>query len=177
MHLRLHCSERGFHKLMKWLLSGTPSVYIKAGDDGNPYDNITPPALGFGNTCVRVAIALSPRYCTQPSLCAIISGQRICGSMYRKCAAGSGEMTVQSTRHLPSGGSADESRAAVAQSVEQRTENPRVASSILACGTTCGSSSAVEHRLAKARVAGSNPVFRSRLHKRVLCSAPVFFLQ
>ncbi len=26
---------------------------------------------------------------------------------------------------------------------------------------TCGSSSVVEHRLAKARVAGSNPVFRS----------------
>jgi hypothetical protein len=54
--------------------------------------------------------------------------------------------------------------AAVAQSVEQRTENPRVASSILACGTivsTSGSSSVVEHRLAKARVASSNLVFRS----------------
>ena len=53
-------------------------------------------------------------------------------------------------------------RAAVAQSVEQRTENPRVASSILACGTIFSrSSSAVEHRLAKARVASSNLVFCS----------------
>ena len=51
--------------------------------------------------------------------------------------------------------------------VEQRTENPRVAGSIPARGTiqklhaTGGSSSVVEHRLAKARAAGSNPVFRS----------------
>ena len=48
--------------------------------------------------------------------------------------------------------------------VEQWTENPRVPSSILGLGTIiagCGNSSAVEHRLAKARVAGSNPVFRS----------------
>ena len=52
--------------------------------------------------------------------------------------------------------------AAVAQSVEQWTENPRVGSSILPCGTIiCGRSSVVEHRLAMARVAGSNPVFRS----------------
>ncbi len=51
----------------------------------------------------------------------------------------------------------------IAQSVEQRTENPRVPSSILGLATinSCGSGSAVEHRLAKARVAGSNPVFRS----------------
>jgi hypothetical protein len=54
------------------------------------------------------------------------------------------------------------SHAAVAQLVEQRTENPRVASSTLACGTmSSGSGSVVEHRLAKARAAGSNPVFRS----------------
>ena len=62
--------------------------------------------------------------------------------------------------------------AAVAQSVEQRTENPRVDSSILSCGTICflcGSSSAVEHRLAKARVASSNLVFRSiRRHSQVV---------
>ena len=51
--------------------------------------------------------------------------------------------------------------AAVAQSVEQRTENPRVDGSIPPCGTSCGSSSVVEHRLAKARVASSNLVFRS----------------
>ena len=55
--------------------------------------------------------------------------------------------------------------AEVAQSVEQGTENPRVGSSILPLGTicelVCGSGSVVEHRLAKARVAGSNPVFRS----------------
>lgn len=53
--------------------------------------------------------------------------------------------------------------AEIAQSVEQWTENPRVPSSILGLGTRffCGNSSVVEHRLAKARVAGSNPVFRS----------------
>ncbi len=47
--------------------------------------------------------------------------------------------------------------------VEQRTENPRVISSILILGTKLigGSSSAVEHLLAKERVASSNLVFRS----------------
>ena len=84
--------------------------------------------------------------------------------------------------------------AQIAQSVEQRTENPRVGGSIPSLGThTCGcgtmvehqpsklrtwvrfpspawlqskqlicaSGSVVEHRLAKARAAGSNPVSRS----------------
>ena len=55
--------------------------------------------------------------------------------------------------------------ASIAQSVEQRTENPRVAGSIPARGIAfykfiCGSGSVVEHRLAKARVASSNLVFR-----------------
>ena len=48
--------------------------------------------------------------------------------------------------------------------VEQRTENPRVPSSILGLGTTefpGGSSSAVERLLAKEEVASSNLVFRS----------------
>ncbi len=48
--------------------------------------------------------------------------------------------------------------------VEQRTENPRVPSSILGLGTTPragGSSSAVERLLAKEKVVGSNPIFRS----------------
>ena len=47
--------------------------------------------------------------------------------------------------------------------VEQRTENPRVPSSILGLGTRLisGSGSAVEHLLAKERVASSNLVFRS----------------
>jgi hypothetical protein len=60
-------------------------------------------------------------------------------------------------------------QAQIAQSVEQGTENPRVGGSIPPLGTTytsfldeiCGSGSVVEHRLAKARAAGSNPVFRS----------------
>jgi hypothetical protein len=54
-------------------------------------------------------------------------------------------------------------RAEVAQSVEQRTENPRVNSSILFLGTSMmgGSGSVVEHLLAKERVASSNLVFRS----------------
>ena len=57
--------------------------------------------------------------------------------------------------------------ASIAQSVEQRTENPRVGGSIPPQGTIsffgsiCGSGSVVEHRLAKARVASSNLVFRS----------------
>jgi hypothetical protein len=37
----------------------------------------------------------------------------------------------------------------------------------------CGNSSAVEHRLAKARVAGSNPVFRSK--KKVKRPLKAFF--
>ena len=55
------------------------------------------------------------------------------------------------------------SGAEVAQSVEQRTENPRVPSSILGLGTIIsgGSSSAVECLLAKEEVASSNLVFRS----------------
>ena len=54
--------------------------------------------------------------------------------------------------------------AEVAQMVEQRTENPRVPSSILGLGTNkdrSGSSSAVERLLAKEEVASSNLVFRS----------------
>ncbi len=50
--------------------------------------------------------------------------------------------------------------------VEQWTENPRVASSTLALGTSdkvSGSSSAVERLLAKEEVVGSNPIFRSIL--------------
>ncbi len=50
--------------------------------------------------------------------------------------------------------------------VEQRTENPRVPSSILGLGTTnkaSGSSSVVERLLAKEKVASSNLVFRSSL--------------
>ena len=52
--------------------------------------------------------------------------------------------------------------AEVAQSVEQRTENPRVPSSILGLGTIeSGSSSAVERLLAKEEVGSSNLLFRS----------------
>ncbi len=57
-------------------------------------------------------------------------------------------------------------RAEVAQSVEHSTENAGVASSILALGTLVyagGSSSVVEHFLAKEDVEGSNPFSRSRL--------------
>ena len=51
--------------------------------------------------------------------------------------------------------------AQIAQSVEQRTENPCVVGSIPTLGTS-GSGSGVEHRLAKARVASSNLVCRSK---------------
>ena len=59
--------------------------------------------------------------------------------------------------------------AEVAQVVEHGTENAGVASSTLALGTSrqllapvvSGSGSVVEHLLAKEKVAGSNPVFRS----------------
>ncbi len=52
--------------------------------------------------------------------------------------------------------------------VEQWTENPCVPGSILGPATSkqnCGSSSGVEHNLAKVGVAGSNPVFRSKITK------------
>ena len=59
-------------------------------------------------------------------------------------------------------------RAEIAQLVEHATENRGVASSILALGTTIWWSRSraevaqlVEHHLAKVRVAGSSPVFRS----------------
>ena len=61
-------------------------------------------------------------------------------------------------------------RAEVAQSVEHATENRGVASSILALGTTSAVvehraevAQLVEHHLAKVRVAGSSPVFRSSI--------------
>ncbi len=44
--------------------------------------------------------------------------------------------------------------------VEQRTENPRVSGSTPLLGTG-GSSSAVERLLAKEKVVGPNPIFRS----------------
>ena len=60
-------------------------------------------------------------------------------------------------------------RAEIAQLVEHATENRGVASSNLALGTTVSAVVAhraevaqlVEHHLAKVRVAGSSPVFRS----------------
>ena len=60
-------------------------------------------------------------------------------------------------------------RAEIAQLVEHATENRGVASSILALGTTirwwrsyrAEVAQLVEHHLAKVRVAGSSPVFRS----------------
>ncbi len=59
-------------------------------------------------------------------------------------------------------------RAEIAQLVEHATENRGVASSNLALGTNAGARSSraevaqlVEHHLAKVRVAGSSPVFRS----------------
>ena len=56
--------------------------------------------------------------------------------------------------------------AEVAQQVEQRTENPRVAGSIPAFGTSAsGSSSVVECLLAKEEVASSNLVFRSIVNR------------
>jgi hypothetical protein len=45
--------------------------------------------------------------------------------------------------------------------VEHLTENQGVPSSNLGFGITSGSGSVVEHLLAKQRVTGSNPVFRS----------------
>ena len=53
--------------------------------------------------------------------------------------------------------------ASVAQSVEQRTENPRVVGSIPTGGTIYADlAHLVERRLAKAKVAGSSPVIRSK---------------
>ncbi len=57
--------------------------------------------------------------------------------------------------------------AEVAQVVEHGTENAGVDSSTLSLGTshtgrTGGSGSVVEHLLAKERVVGSNPIFRSK---------------
>ena len=53
--------------------------------------------------------------------------------------------------------------AQIAQLVEQRTENPSVAGSIPALGTTSGFNSAVECHLAKVKVARSNRVTRSNV--------------
>ena len=59
--------------------------------------------------------------------------------------------------------------ASVAQSVEQRTENPRVGGSIPPGGTNkCGSGSVVERHLAKVNVASSNLVFRSKDKRRTI---------
>ena len=53
--------------------------------------------------------------------------------------------------------------ASVAQLVEQGTENPRVVGSIPTGGTTYADlAHLVERRLAKAKVAGSSPVIRSK---------------
>ena len=53
--------------------------------------------------------------------------------------------------------------ASVAQLVEQGTENPRVVGSIPTGGTTNADlAHLVERRLAKAKVAGSSPVIRSK---------------
>ena len=51
--------------------------------------------------------------------------------------------------------------AQIAQSVEQRTENPRVTGSIPVLGT-CASSRVVLRLLAKEKVAGPIPVSRSK---------------
>ena len=52
--------------------------------------------------------------------------------------------------------------ASVAQSVEQRTENPRVVGSIPTGGTIADLAHLVERDLAKVEVAGSSPVIRSK---------------
>ena len=59
--------------------------------------------------------------------------------------------------------------------VEHMTENHGVASSILAPGTKCGSSSVAERFLAKEKVAGSNPVSRSFLYKKTAQVSESFF--
>ena len=64
--------------------------------------------------------------------------------------------------------------ASVAQLVEQGTENPRVVGSIPTGGTTSADlAHLVERRLAKAKVAGSSPVIRSKKKDRF---RTVFFL-
>jgi hypothetical protein len=64
--------------------------------------------------------------------------------------------------------------AQIAQLVEQRTENPRVAGSIPALGTnTCGINSVVECHLAKVKVASPNLVSRSKKAHRALFFAPL----
>ena len=66
------------------------------------------------------------------------------------------------------------SLASVAQLVEQGTENPRVVGSIPTGGTTFADlAHLVERRLAKAKVAGSSPVIRSKKKDRF---RTVFFL-
>jgi hypothetical protein len=52
--------------------------------------------------------------------------------------------------------------AAVAKWLTHRIVAPAFVGSIPTGRPICGSGSGVEHRLAKARVAGSNPVFRSK---------------
>ena len=53
--------------------------------------------------------------------------------------------------------------AAVAKWLTHRIVAPAFVGSIPTGRPICGSGSGVEHRLAKARVAGSNPVFRSNI--------------
>ena len=63
--------------------------------------------------------------------------------------------------------------ASVAQLVEQGTENPRVVGSIPTGGTTNADlAHLVERRLAKAKVAGSSPVIRSKQGTKKSC--PIF---
>ncbi|CCQ94369.1 hypothetical protein CULT_1840002 [[Clostridium] ultunense Esp] len=59
--------------------------------------------------------------------------------------------------------------AQIAQSVEQRTENPRVGGSIPPLGTKVikGCSSAVERRSPKPNVVGSSPATPARAHSSV----------
>ena len=73
--------------------------------------------------------------------------------------------------------------AEVAQVVEHGTENAGVDSSTLSLGTSLkgrlpapasGSGSVVEHLLAKERVVGSNPIFRSTALLFPACKVPGF---
>ena len=67
--------------------------------------------------------------------------------------------------------------ASVAQLVEQGTENPRVVGSIPTGGTIKNADLAhlVERRLAKAKVAGSSPVIRSKKEQQTNRSAVLFW--
>ena len=67
--------------------------------------------------------------------------------------------------------------AQIAQSVEQRTENPRVTGSIPVLGIchTCASGRVVLCLLAKEKVAGSIPVSRSLRKERSLICRLLFF--